>query len=261
MSLAEKIAYVDVLLCGLATLRARAGIPHWTVIDEAHYFFHAESPCTRGFDPGTGGWAFVTYRPSLVARAVFDSLTDHLVTQTTIDDERYLVEALLRAHGPRGLDVAEALAGIVPPRAALFSEGPDGGRWRTFMPEARVTAHTHHARKYVESVVDAAYAFRFLQAGTPPPTARSIGEFHALVAVVPSASLAHHLAGGDFSRWAADVLGDAELAAGFAKLEQTARTLGVGPARGEILRTLESRYLLRDGNAVAMAAESTARAS
>jgi hypothetical protein len=47
----------------------------------------------------------------------------------------------------------------------------------------------------------------------------------------------------DFSRWARDVLGDADLAAGLAKLETTSAT-GAPVDREELRRHLHARYVL-----------------
>jgi hypothetical protein len=58
---------------------------------------------------------------------------------------------------------------------------------------------------------------------------------------VPTGSLRHHLVAGDFFRWARDVLGDASLAAGLAKLEENSRTSGrTNPA--EVLAHVRDRY-------------------
>ena len=58
-----------------------------------------------------------------------------------------------------------------------------------------------------------------------------------------AASLEHHVARGDFCRWARDVLGDADLAAGLAKLETTSAT-GAPVDREELRRHLHVRYVL-----------------
>ena len=73
--------------------------------------------------------------------------------------------------------------------------------------------------------------------------ARTVEEFDRALASVPTASLEHHVAHGDFSRWAHDVLGDADLAAGLAKLETTGATGAVGD-REELRRHLHARYVL-----------------
>jgi hypothetical protein len=56
-------------------------------------------------------------------------------------------------------------------------------------------------------------------------------------------SLQHHVTRGDFSRWARDVLGDADVAAGLAKLEVTSAT-GAPVDREELRRHLHARYVV-----------------
>jgi hypothetical protein len=56
------------------------------------------------------------------------------------------------------------------------------------------------------------------------------------------ASLHHHLLSGDFSRWAADTLGDAQLALRLRKLEDTTR-VGAAPSREEIMAHVRELYL------------------
>ena len=60
---------------------------------------------------------------------------------------------------------------------------------------------------------------------------------------LPTASLAHHVARGDFPRWARDVLADADLAAGLAKLE-TAGAIGAPVEREKLRRHLHARYVV-----------------
>jgi hypothetical protein len=74
-------------------------------------------------------------------------------------------------------------------------------------------------------------------------TARSAPRGHHDRARLRTASLEHHVARGDFSRWARDVLGDADLAAGLAKLETTSAT-GAPVDREELRRHLHERYVL-----------------
>lgn len=72
-------------------------------------------------------------------------------------------------------------------------------------------------------------------------TVANDGHLAPEVAAVPVASLVHHLEGGDFSRWASDVIGDAVLAAGFRKLEHGVQD-GGRPSRAEILAQVAARY-------------------
>jgi hypothetical protein len=113
-----------------------------------------------------------------------------------------------------------------------------------FEPGARVSPHTHHQRKYADGTLprDKAFAFRLPGEGVVRE-ARSVPEFCDAVRTVPIASLQHHLLAGDFSRWAADVLGDAPLAAGLAQRERGAAA-GATPSRDEIVAPVEDRYVM-----------------
>ena len=87
--------------------------------------------------------------------------------------------------------------------------------------------------------------FWFRDGADRPIVARSVREFATAIGAVPVATLARHLAAGDFSRWADDVLGDVRLASGLRKLEQVVRD-GAPPSRSEILRLIAARYHLAE---------------
>jgi hypothetical protein len=53
----------------------------------------------------------------------------------------------------------------------------------------------------------------------------------------------HHAAGGDFSRWIAEVIQDPVLAQNLRVLEERARRADLEELRREILRAIEERYL------------------
>ena len=241
-----KLAYVDEVLCALQGLRRETGIPHWIVIDEAHYFCHEASPCVcaRRFDPGTGSFVFVTYRPSLVAGSIHDDVGAYLIGPTAIEEERYFMTSLLQTRGPEGVAVHDALADLGRQRVGLL--GRDGARpfWQVFAPCDRVSAHAHHGRKYADSRLSDERAFRFLGGdGQVTTTAHTLLEFCQAVKNVGMDSLHHHLLHGDFSRWVADVLGDAGLAAGLQKLERTT-AVGATPSREEIIAHVRDRYFI-----------------
>ena len=106
-----------------------------------------------------------------------------------------------------------------------------------------MTAHAHHARKYVDTRLPEHNAFRFLLTDGESVVAHNVIEFHRAAQQVPQASLRHHLGNGDFSRWTAQILGDEPLARGLRKLERSVAA-GAAPDRAEILAHIEDRYLI-----------------
>jgi len=240
LPIAAQVQYVDAVMGELDGCGRFTGIPHWVLVDEAHYFFHAPASTAMRFSRCTN-FLFATYRPSLVAADVMGVVNAHLITHTRVDEERYFINGLLRERGPKDLDVAAALAGIGKPQAGLLLEDPEQPRWSVFTPGARVTAHAHHARKYADTYLPDHKAFHFQHTDGSPVAAHNVIEFHSAVQTVLSASLRHHLTNGDFSRWIAGVIGDEQLARGLRKLERTVAG-GASPDRGEILAHIEDHY-------------------
>jgi hydroxymethylpyrimidine pyrophosphatase-like HAD family hydrolase len=242
LSVAEQMQYVDAVLSELEVSCAATGIPHWILVDEAQYFFHEPAAYVPHCDD-RANFLFATYRPSELSSAVVEAVNAHLVTHTAVEEERYFITSLLRARGPRELMAGDALAQLDLSHAGLLLEEARGARWQVFAPAPRVTAHAHHARKYVDTPLPEHKAFRFLHTNGVPVVARSVIEFHRAVQRVPLSSLRHHLGNGDFSRWAAEVLGDQQLARGLRKLEWSVAA-GAAPDRAEILAHVEDHYLI-----------------
>jgi hydroxymethylpyrimidine pyrophosphatase-like HAD family hydrolase len=240
----RKCVYVCEALRQLAVERARSGLPHWTVVDEAHYFFRTDAPCCSQTAATTGNMMLVTYRPSLLAAEILPSIQAFLLTRTLVEEERYFVDGVLRSLGPRDLDIGQALRALEMPRAGLLLQTAAGPHWQTFLPDPRSSPHVHHARKYAgeDLPVDKGFHFRAPNDGVRV-VARNVEEFSRAVETVPLPMLRHHMLSGDFSRWARDVLGDLDLAAGLAKLEHTTAG-GAPPNRAELLEHLRSRYVL-----------------
>jgi hydroxymethylpyrimidine pyrophosphatase-like HAD family hydrolase len=242
LSLAEQTRYVDTVLSELDRSCAETGIPQWILVDEAQYFFHEPAAYVPHCDDHAN-FLFATYRPSELSGTVVEAVNAHIVTHTAVEEERYFITSLLRARGPRELVAADALAQLDLLHAGLLLEEAQGSRWQVFVPAARVTAHAHHARKYVDTLLPEHKAFRFLHTNGVSVAAHNVVEFYRAVQQVPLSSLRHHLGNGDFSRWAAEVLGDQQLARGLRKLERTVAA-GAAPNRAEILVHIEDHYLI-----------------
>ncbi len=142
----EQLNYVNLLLASFEEGRNSTGLPHWIVIDEAHYFFQAGSSCLQYLNTSTGNFCLVTYRPSLLASEVYNAVGAHILTTTKVEEERYFVTKILQAHNHLDLAAHSALGGVEPLRAGLLMANSSETPWQVFMPNERITRHAHHAR-------------------------------------------------------------------------------------------------------------------
>ena len=239
----EQLRYVDQLLAAMQQVRDNTGLPHWVVVDEAHYFFQAGSPLLRHLSSSTGSLCLVTYRPSLLADEVYESIGAHIVTSTKVEEERYFMTKILQAQDGLDLQAHVALDALEVPRAGLLLRGAPKVPWQVFTPTKRISRHAHHARKYADTRLAQDKAFRFIDAGEPL-IAYNIIDFHQAIQSAPLASLRHHLSKGDFSRWVGEVIGDEQLASGLRKLERSTLP-GSTLDRSEILAHIEDHYLIK----------------
>ncbi|MGZ8425234.1 MAG: HAD-IIB family hydrolase [Candidatus Binatia bacterium] len=240
----DQLTYVEQLLAALQSERDAMGMPHWLVIDEAHYFFQTQSPCLKYLTSRTGSFCLVTYRPSLLAGEVYSAIGAHILTTTKVEEERYFVTKILQAHDNLNMAAHSALEALELPRAGLLLTNSSETRWRVFTPVERITGHAHHSRKYADTRLPDDKAFRFFNAGEPL-IAHNIIEFHQAIKSAPLGSLSYHLSAGDFSRWVGEVMGDQQLARGLRKLERST-PVGATPERAEILAHVEDHYLIQN---------------
>src|SRR5262249_827404 len=75
----EKVAYVNELLPNLAALRRDTGLPHWIVLDEAHYFLN-EPDVGQRVDFELAAYVLITYRPSRLHPELLGAVESIIVT-------------------------------------------------------------------------------------------------------------------------------------------------------------------------------------
>ena len=132
--------------------------------------------------------------------------------------------------------VTVAMAPIRPPSLLLPADNPLPVP-RRFGIAPRLTAHVRHRHKYVDTPVPAGRGFVFTRRGEPiGPPARTLAAFVASLNRAADDVIAEHVRRGDFSRWIADVFGDARLAAWIRDLEQR----GAGSGETGIAPALEA---------------------
>ena len=241
----EKLDYLSGLLPMLGGLRRRSGLPHWIVVDEAHYFLN-QSVVETSADVEQAAYVLVTYRPSHVHPALLQASGTIIVTSLTDPDE---VRALTELTGTQNADSdwARALGGLGIAEAVIVRRDASEGRLlQRFNVAPRLTSHVRHRTKYVDVPMPIDQAFHFTCHGRSfGPPARTLKEFVDLQARLPANVIEGHARRGDFSRWIGKVFGDHPLAAEISEAEERFRQ-GLVPKLAEALsRPISERYELQ----------------
>jgi hydroxymethylpyrimidine pyrophosphatase-like HAD family hydrolase len=216
---AAKAALAGSGLALIHRLRERTGIPHWTVLDEAHCLLHRDAGAFSEKIPlAARGFCLATYRASALHPAVVDAMDVFVIGRTTQPDELRFLERLVVERG-LGDPLPAAMLAALP--CGTFVILRHGAPAATFVPPPRLVRHVRHLTKYADHGVAPHHRFFFLDAGGAVlRAAASLGEFVGALGDLPATSLRHHAERGDFSRWVRDVINDRVLAARLAKLER-----------------------------------------
>ncbi len=241
---ARKVRIIEKALAQIHELRDRLGLPHWVVLDEAHYSLHQEGVREAAIRIEDKGFCLPTYRPSWIRESVVNAVDVFVLARTTAPEELACLRAALAdptGESERAIAVLPAL-----PRGEFVVIQPrePGGRGAlTFVPAPRETVHVRHLRKYADSVVSPARRFVFRHPdGRSAATADSLSSFRHAVAAVDGGVLAYHARRGDFSRWVLDVFSDRELEVQLRKTEARWRRGEALELRELIGRVIAIRY-------------------
>lgn len=199
-------------------LRERTGVPHWTVVDEAHCLLHRDDRMPlEEFALAARGFCLATYRASELHPTAVDAMDLFVIGRTTEPDELAFLE---RVSIQRGLGrVTRAMLSGLP--CGVFVILRRGMPAATFVPPPRLVRHVRHLTKYADHGVAPHHRFFFRDGdGAILAAAASLAEFVDVLAELPAASLRHHAERGDFSRWVREVMSDRVLAGRLAKLER-----------------------------------------
>ncbi|QGN33504.1 HAD hydrolase family protein [Microlunatus sp. Gsoil 973] len=212
-----QLDYLDRLPAAIAAERARSGVPHWVLYDEAHQQAWLEQ--SHKISVGIGS-CLVTWRPELLSADVTDN-----------------VDVAIRIADGTGSNTGRTEATLT-----------TAGRTRRFRIGRRISEHVRHQRKYAVTPLppDRRFYFRDQNQGASSGAAATLEEFRHRVGHIDSNTLEYHLARGDFSRWVAGVLTDRTLAGELARVEDawvTQRAAVTEEARDHVVQAVEDRYL------------------
>jgi hydroxymethylpyrimidine pyrophosphatase-like HAD family hydrolase len=241
----EKLAYINELLPMLADLRRSIGLPHWIVVDEAHYFLH-QPEVEQRVDFELAAYVLITYRPSQLHPELSRAVETIIVTPLTDPAELRALAVLCGATEGAEFAWGELLGGLGIDEAAVLPRIAEEGRLpQRFTIAERLTSHVRHCAKYLEVPLPEERAFIFTHAGQPfGLRARTLKEFVTIQQLLPAAALEGHARRGDFSRWVADVFGDQPLAAAIRKIEKQYRHGGEANLSESLIKPIRERYEL-----------------
>ncbi len=241
----EKVAYIRSTLPALNLLRARSGLPHRIVIDEAHYFLHDDG--AEGLlDLQRNGYTVATYCASRLPKALLDATEVMIVTCESSPSELEMLHRACHERAPCALPDFSMLQTLRPGQAvALPVTAEAGGQLQLFTVAARLTPHVRHRQKYVDVPVSEQRSFVFGSA----TRIRTLRAFVRHLESQPPQGLWPFIQRGDFSRWVKDVFGDHALAADLRALEGQYRGAPNAETVGALVDAIRARYDLRDTTA------------
>lgn len=236
-----KIAYIRGALPAINRLRARTGLPHRIVLDEAHYFLE-DAGAHQLLDLDRNGYIAVTYWASRLPKELLEATEVMIVTRESNPVELAALRQLCSACGDMDDARWALLGGVATAEAVVLPITEEsGGDLVPFTLGERLTPHVRHREKYVDVPVAEPSAFVFDGARGDAPRARTLREF---VAALESdgAALGGHARRHDFSRWISGVFGDYPLAAEIRGLEDAHRAAPSADTVPRIANAIRARY-------------------
>src|ERR1700730_2090582 len=235
VQLDERPRYFATLFPQLCQLRAETARPHWMLIDEAHHMMPPEWATAANLPQRLEGTILVTVHPEHVARAVLQTI------------------ALVVAVGPDPAATLRSFCGALSEAPPEMRDGPiERGlaylwerrerrlcRVRINDPRQLLRRHT---RKDAEGELgeDRSFYFRGPDGGLNL-RAQNLRLFLQIAEGVDDATWLHHLRAGDYSRWLAESIKDAELASEVAGIEEN-EALNAGQSRVQVKKAIDRCY-------------------
>lgn len=225
--------------------RLATGVPHWLVVDEAHSA-QTRATCSQGAGRRLRGHCLVTYRPAQLAELSGNGVDYALLVAGERGVDLPSVQAVTDAAGIPRARVVPLLEDLQAGEALVVRcSHPASVERVVFAP--RWVPHVRHWHKYASAHLPLPRRFYFRSpAGLTGAVAGNMEEFHHEMRCASADTILQHARGGDFSRWAREVLKDLALATAFELSEQRLRAARdpaeLEAARRELLTAIERRY-------------------
>jgi hypothetical protein len=230
------------LFSRIRELRARAGRPHWLIVDEAHHAMPANwRPTDQNLPERLEGVVMVSVSPNLVAPSVLRALDTLIVLGEKPREMLREFADANRSTAPG--DVPEALESGT---ALLWSKSAADASTLLRVEPSR-TERRRHLRKYAEGELpeDRSFYFRGPE-GKLNLRAHNLILFMDLADGVDDDTWEFHRRKGEISQWLRQEIKDEELAERVAVVERN-RQLDAGASRRKMRELIEATYTLPAG--------------
>jgi HAD superfamily hydrolase (TIGR01484 family) len=227
--------YFAKLFPQLCQLRDETARPHWILIDEAHHMMPPEWATTASLPQQLQGTILVTVHPEHVARAVLETIATVVAVGP---DPAATLRSFCAAVGEGQPETHE---GQIERGLAYLWERRERRIRRVRINEPRQLLR-RHTRKYAEGELgeDRSFYFRGPDGGLNL-RAQNLRLFLQIAEGVDDATWLHHLRAGDYSRWLAESIKDAELASEVAVIEAN-EALNAGESRVQVKKAIDRCY-------------------
>ncbi len=239
-------SYLRDLATAVNRARARFGLPHWIIDDEAHSSAGPLDITHRLADRSTGwGYCLATYRPDWLDRESLTRFDAVIALQETWPPAPGYAD-LLAAAGPPGLRLP-TVADIADRHIAFLAQGAESGPSGLFGIGRRMTKHHRHWRKYVVGSMPQHTRF-FLRSDDDEVVAvvSNLTQLCDVLLTCPDSALRHHARNTELSRWIAEVMHDRVTAERIRAVETGLDTedIDARSARAALIGVLHDEYRL-----------------
>lgn len=236
VALHNRPAYFENLLLRLDELRARAGRPHWMVLDEAHHMVPASRPMDWPAD--VPSMLLAAMKPTSVPQEVLAKV------ETLIAVGEETEETIREFCSACGLECPQIPAAQLEKGQAILWSRHEGTPPAVFNVAPCRTPRVRHSRKYAAADLtpDRSFYFRGPE-GKLNLRAQNLITFVQLLDGVDDETWLYHLRRAEYSKWFRDNIKNEELAQKAEQIERDAE-LSAAESKGKIKREIEERYTL-----------------
>lgn len=241
-------SYLEALAAAVDESRARCGLPHWIVADEAqaNIVDLRASSALFGGNAETGQWGMclATHKPELIDQASISRMDAVVAVGPMPADDPLTFELLAEVSG-KDVEAIKRDGSLVQRGDAYLAQPAARGESGPFHVASRVTEHHRHWHRYTDGTIPAHHGFYFLNGpDRVVAVARNLREFRDLLDTVPHQSITHHAQRNDFSKWLSGVLSDHAMAKQTKSVENQilAGQVNESEGRTELVELLRRTY-------------------